>query len=622
MDKPDQNIFARFAGVVAEAIGALSTAGDLPADLDVSRITVEPPRDPTHGDIATNAAMVLAKPAGKKPRDLAQALADRLAENPAVSSVEVAGPGFINLRLTDDAWRACLDDVLAAGTGYGVADLGQGRPVNVEYVSANPTGPLHVGHSRGAVFGDALASLLERMGWAVTREYYINDAGYQIEQLAYSVYFRYLETFGRQKKTNVPGNVIAFQTGHYPQFVPADEFQRRFKEHFPDREWDYRGDYLIPVARGLQRIHGDGLRDKARDEWLPIVRDFAVAEMLSEIRADLEALGVKQDVFRSERALVEAGEVEAAVGKLEADGLVYHGTLDPPKGKPPPEDWEPREQLLFRATAFGDDTDRPLKKADGSWTYFATDLAYHFDKVERGFEELINVWGADHGGYVKRMKAGVAALTGGKAELDVKICQLVNLLDRGEAVKMSKRAGTFVTLREVVEEVGKDVVRFITLTRRNDAPLDFDLAKVTEQSRDNPVFYVQYAHARIRSVMRNAEAEIGADFVREALAPGQTRARLTHPAELGLIKLLAAWPRQLAGAAEAHEPHRLAFYLYDLASAFHGLWNLGKEDPGLRFLIADDVALTGERLALLEGVRLVIASGLEIFGVTPVEEMR
>ncbi|MBL28811.1 MAG: arginine--tRNA ligase [Rhodospirillaceae bacterium] len=592
------NIFKYFAERIDETVRDLEVAEVLPAGLDRSRVTVEPPRDPAHGDVATNAALLLAKPAGMKPRDVAQAIAERLGEDPAVAAAEIAGPGFINLRLSDGFWHACLKDVLAAGIAYGASTMGEGQPVNVEYVSANPTGPLHVGHSRGAVFGDVLARLLEKVGYVVTREYYINDAGNQIEQLAYSAYVRYLEALGET----------------------VDE--AAFEARFPGKEWAYRGEYLIPVGKALAAEHGPALRDGPAESWMPIVRDVSVAAMMDLIREDLDASGIRHSLFVSEREIVAGGAVDRAIAHLDSLGLLYRGVLEPPKGKAPPEDWEPREQMLFRATDFGDDVDRPLQKGDGSWTYFATDLAYHYDKFTRGFRDMINVWGADHGGYVKRMKAGVSALTEEQANLDVKICQMVNLLDRGEPVRMSKRAGNFVTLRDVVDAVGKDVVRFMMLTRRNDAPLDFDLAKVTEQSRDNPVFYVQYAHARIRSVMRNAEEILGADAVAAALQEAGDLAALTHDAELGLIKLLAAWPRQIESAAESHEPHRLAFYLYDLASAFHGLWNLGKEDPGLRFLIEDDVATTHARLALIEGVRLVIASGLDIFGVEPVEEMR
>ncbi len=584
------NVFKEFKDIINVIIEALSAAGALPAGLDTGRVTVEPPRDPRHGDLATNAALVLAKEAKSPPRQLAELIAARLEARDDVTKAEVAGPGFINLRLSDAYWRRQLAAMLAAGEAYGASDLGRGRKVNVEYVSANPTGPLHVGHARGAVYGDALAALLEKAGYAVTREYYVNDAGAQVDQLARSVHLRYREALGER--------------------VP--------EEAFADL---YPGDYLKPVGAALAERDGERWRDAPEENWLPVFRDFAVERMMALVRDDLAALGIRQEVFTSERALVEAGRVQATLDRLAEKGLIYEGVLDPPKGKKP-DDWEPRPQTLFRSTAFGDDVDRPLKKSDGSWTYFAGDIANHFDKLERGFDSLIDVWGADHGGYVKRMKAAVRALSDGKVELDVKLCQMVKLLRGGEPVKMSKRAGRFVTLREVVDEVGKGVVRFIMLTRKNDAPLDFDLVRVTEQSKDNPVFYVQYAHARVHSVLRNAcAATPGLDVSPEALAAAPLD-RLTDDGELALIKLLAAWPRQVETAAEAHEPHRIAFYLHDLAAAFHGLWNRGKEDPALRFIVAEDRALTRARLALLRAVAQVIAAGLGIFGVEPVEEMR
>jgi arginyl-tRNA synthetase len=533
--------------------------------------------------------MVLAKPAGRKPRDLAEALAARLQAHADVTGVEVAGPGFINLRLAERVWYARLGEILQAGKGYGASDLGQGRAVNVEYVSANPTGPLTVGHARGAVVGDALAALLAKVGYAVTKEYYINDAGGQVDVLARSAYLRYREALGED-------------IGEIPEGL-------------------YPGDYLKDVGTALAARDGRKWAEAAEDDWLPAVRRFTIDAMMDLIRADLEFLGVRQDVFSSERALVEAGGVEEVLKYLEQRGLTYTGVLEPPKGKTP-EDWEPRPQLLFKATEFGDDVDRALKKSDGSWTYFAADMAYHLDKFRRGFPLMIDVWGADHGGYIKRMTAGVKALTEGKGELDVKVCQLVNLKRGGELVKMSKRSGNFVTLREVIEEVGKDVVRFIMLTRKNDATLDFDLVEVMEQSRDNPVFYVQYCHARCCSVLRHAEAEMSSISQDPVALAGADLNRLTDSAELGLIKLLAEWPRLLESAAEAHEPHRVAFYLYDLAGAFHGLWTKGKDNAELRFLLPDDPAMTAARLALVQAVAFVIASGLEIFGVTPVEEMR
>ena len=583
------NVFSYLNDVVQAEIKALQQAGSLPQDLDASRVAVDPPRDPAHGDLACNAAMMLAKPAGMKPRDLAELLAARLREHPQIAAVEIAGPGFLNLRLHEDYWRDHLRDVLAAGEAYGDSKMGGGEPVNVEYVSANPTGPLHVGHARGAVFGDVLASLLQKAGYAVTREYYINDAGAQVDALARSVHWRYCEALGEAE-------------GEMPEGL-------------------YPGDYLVAVGKQLAERDGARWLDVAEDEWLAEFRQLAVDAMMEQIRGDLAVLGIKQSVFTSERSLVEAGMVDAVVETLEAKDLIYVGVLEPPKGKKP-DDWEARPQTLFRASNFGDDSDRPLKKSDGSWTYFASDLAYHLDKYRRGFKTLINVWGADHGGYVKRVTAGVTALTGGDATLDVKLCQLVRLLEDGEVAKMSKRSGNFVTLRELADAVGRDVVRFIMLTRKNDAQLDFDLVKVREQSRDNPVFYVQYAHARSHSVARMAkEAFPDTDFTIDAVASADL-ARLTDPAELALIKTIAAWPRTVEGAAEAHEPHRLAFYLYDLAAAFHALWSKAREDTSLRFVVADDPELTRARMALVLGVRSVVASGLRVMGVEPVDELR
>ena len=583
------NVFSQFSDVIQAEIKALQDAGSLPAGLDTSRVTVEPPRDAAHGDLTSNAAMVLAKAAGKKPRDLAEMLAARVQAQPHVAAAEIAGPGFLNLRLDDDFWRDHLRDVLAAGARYGDSEIGAGEPVNVEYVSANPTGPLHVGHARGAVFGDVLASLLDKAGYAVTREYYINDAGAQVDALARSVHWRYGEALGEAK-------------GEMPEEL-------------------YPGDYLVAVGNALAERDGDRWRDLPENEWLSEFRLYAVDAMMAQIRGDLAALGIEQAVFKSERDLVEAGMVDAVVDTLEEKGLIYVGVLEPPKGKKP-DDWEERPQTLFRAGDLGDDSDRPLKKSDGTWTYFASDLAYHLDKYRRGFTTLINVWGADHGGYVKRVAAGVEALTGGEATLDVKLCQLVRLLEAGEPAKMSKRAGTFVALRELVDAVGRDVVRFIMLTRKNDAQLDFDLVKVREQSRDNPVFYVQYAHARSYSVARMAqEAFPDGDFSVESLRSADL-ARLTDSDELALIKTIAAWPRTVEGAAEAHEPHRLAFYLYDLAAAFHALWSKAREDPSLRFVVAEDAELTRARMALVFGVRTVVASGLRVMGVEPVEELR
>jgi len=583
------NLYRHFRDEVVRAVDALVAAGTLPAGLDLARVTVEPPREEGHGDLSTNAAMVLSKAAGVKPRALAEMLSERLRRIESVTEVTVAGPGFVNLRLTDAIWQARIADILAAGAAYGSSPLGNGVKVNVEYVSANPTGPLHIAHARGAVFGDALAALLAKAGFAVTKEYYINDAGAQVDVLARSAYLRYREALG--------DDIGTIPEGLYP------------------------GDYLKDVGKGLAARDGHKWHNAPESEWLAPVRAFAIDALMAVIREDLHALGVDQDVFTSERALVDSGGVERALETLSQLGVIYVGTLEPPKGKPI-EDWEPRPQTLFRATAFGDDVDRPLKKSDGSWTYFAADIANHYDKFRRGFAVMIDVWGADHSGYVKRMQAAVKAITQGKGELDVKICQLVTLLRDGQPVKMSKRAGTFVTLRDLVEEVGKDVVRFIMLTRKNDSALEFDLAKVIEQSRDNPVFYVQYAHARARSVMRHAQAEMPTiDTAPAALARAAVD-RLADPAELNLIKMLAGWPRLVESAAEAHEPHRVAFYLYDVAGAFHGLWNKGKDDASLRFLVASDAALTAARLALVQATATVIASGLDIMGVTPVEEMR
>jgi arginyl-tRNA synthetase len=575
------NLFSDIRDLVIISLEALVADGVIPVGLDMANVAVEPPRDAAHGDMATNAAMVLAKSAAMKPRDIAEALAVRLMADGRVETAEVAGPGFLNLRLSVATWQGVIAGVLADGAGYGRSKIGQGAKVNVEYVSANPTGPLHVGHTRGAVFGDALASLLAFAGHDVTREYYINDGGAQVDVLARSVYLRYLEAHGQE---------VAFQDGTYP------------------------GDYLIAVGHALKSEVGDAFVGKGEDVWLSQVREFATEAMMDLIRTDLALIGVKMDHFYSEKSLYGTGRIEAAIADLDAKDLIYRGTLEPPKGKQP-EDWEPREQTLFRSTAHGDDVDRPIQKSDGAWTYFAPDIAYHFDKVSRGFDALIDVFGADHGGYVKRMKAAVSALSDGRVPLDVKLTQLVRLYKDGQPFKMSKRAGTFVTLADVVEMVGADVTRFVMLTRKNDAPLDFDLDKVREQSRDNPVFYVQYAHARIRSVQRKAS-----DLALSAEAGDVTR--LTHPAELALAAKLAEWPRLVEIAAKAHEPHRVAFYLYDLAAEFHGLWNKGNAEPALRFLQEDDPAGTCAKLALIAAVQVVISNGLAILGVTPVEEMR
>jgi arginyl-tRNA synthetase len=579
------NLFSDIRALVLDEIAALQAAGSLPAGLDLAAVTVEPPRDAGHGDMASNAAMVLAKPAGQNPRAIADALAVALARDPRIAQAEVAGPGFLNIRLTAKAWQGLIGAVLAEGPGFGRSDLGAGQKVNVEFVSANPTGPMHVGHARGAVFGDALARLLAFAGWQVTREYYINDGGAQVDVLARSAYERYREAHGLSPEI---------------------------------REGLYPGDYLIPVGEALKTQFGDSLLDKGEQYWLTQVREIATDLMMAEIRADLALLGVTMDVYSSEKALYGTGKIEAAIEALRSKGLIYEGTLEPPKGKTP-EDWEPRQQTLFRSTAYGDDVDRPVKKSDGSWTYFAPDIAYHFDKVGRGFDALIDIFGADHGGYVKRMKAAVAAVSDGRVPLDIKLIQLVKLYKGGEPFKMSKRAGTFVTLRDVVEQAGVDVTRFIMLTRKNDVALDFDFDKVLEQSKDNPVFYVQYANARVNSVLRRArEAGLACDD--RALAAANL-GLLDHEAELGLARKLAEWPRLVEIAARNNEPHRVAFYLYELASDFHGLWNLGNDVTSLRFL-QDDPATSQAKIALVRAVGVVISAGLGILGVTPVEEMR
>ena len=583
------NVFKEFRGIVVSQLEALAASGSLPQGLDFGRVTVEPPRDPAHGDLSTNAAMVLAKQAGMKPRDLADRLAEPLAAYDHVSDVAVAGPGFINLRLAQDYWHAQLAEILRAGMAYGDSGLGGGETVNVEYVSTNPTGPLTVGHARGAVVGDALAGLLEKAGYDVVREYYINDAGAQVDVLARSAHLRYREALGE--------DIGEIPAGCYP------------------------GEYLKDVGRALAERDGDTWLGRPKADWLVPIRGFAVDAMMTRIREDLKSLGIEQDVFTSERGVVEAGGVEAVQKTLEERDLIYVGTLEPPKGKLP-EDWEPVPLTLFRATRFGDDVDRPLRKSDGSLTYFASDMAYHLDKFRRGAKTMIDIWGADHGGHVKRMQSAVTALTDGDGRLEVLLCQMVKLMRGGQPVKMSKRAGEFVTLREVVDEVGRGVVRFIMLTRKNDAPLDFDLEKVVEQSRDNPVFYVQYAHARCHSVLRLAAAESPDLSLTAADLADAPLNRLTDADELALIRQMAGWPRLVESAAEAYEPHRVAFYLYDLAAAFHGLWTKGKDDARLRFIVPDDAELTRARLALVQAVAFVVASGLQVYGIEPLEEMR
>ncbi|SOC19838.1 arginyl-tRNA synthetase [Rhodobacter sp. JA431] len=580
------NIFADIRCTVIAALEEMEAEGTLPAGLDTANVSVEPPRDAAHGDMATNAAMVLAKPAKMNPRALAEALVEQLSDDPRIASAEVAGPGFINLRLAPEIWDEVIRAALQDGRDFGRSDLGRGVKVNVEYVSANPTGPMHVGHTRGAVFGDALASLLDFAGYDVTREYYINDGGAQVDVLARSAYERYREANGLEPEI---------------------------------REGLYPGDYLIPVGEALKAKYGATLIDKPEEDWLADVREFATEAMMEMIRCDLALLGVKMDVFYSEKSLYGTGQIEGALKRLEDLGLIYEGVLEPPKGKLP-EDWEEREQTLFKSTNYGDDVDRPVKKSDGAWTYFAPDIAYHWTKIERGFDLLIDVFGADHGGYVKRMKAAVAALSENKVSLDIKLIQLVKLFKNGEPFKMSKRAGTFVTLRDVVEQAGADVTRFHMLTRKNDAPLDFDFDKVLEQSKDNPVFYVQYAHARVASVLRKA-VELGVD-VNDAALAGADLTRNTHEAERALAKKIAEWPRLVEIAARANEPHRIAFFLYEIASDLHALWHRGNEETALRFVQEDDLPLTSAKIALARACAVVISAGLGILGVTPAEEMR
>jgi arginyl-tRNA synthetase len=587
------NIFETFSARLAAILTGMAEDGRLPAGLSLARVVVEPTKDPAHGDLAINAAMVLAKEAGMAPRALAALVVPEIGKDADVLKAEIAGPGFINITLQPHVFTAVLKAAVLAGAEFG---RGQAKPapkVNVEYVSANPTGPMHVGHGRGAVFGDALASLLAFAGHDVTREYYINDAGAQVDVLARSAFLRYREALGET-------------IGEIPEGL-------------------YPGDYLVCVGQALAKAHGDALRDKPEAEWLPLVRQTAIDGMLAMIRDDLSALGVVHEVFFSERSLQkQEGNIDAVrktIEELRERGLVYEGRLPPPKGQKD-EDWEDREQTLFRATQFGDDVDRPLLKSDGSYTYFANDIAYHRSKFARGFSEMIDVWGADHGGYVKRMTAAVKAVTGGQGALDVKLCQLVRLLRHGEQVRMSKRSGDFVTLREVIDEVGRDAVRFMMIFRKNDATLDFDLAKVVEQSKDNPVFYVQYAHARCASIFRQAaEAFPDLDLSPRALSEADL-ALLSDESEIGIIKMIAAYPRMIEAAASSHEPHRVAFFVHDLASAFHSLWNKGKDSPQLRFVNQTDRKSTSARLAFVHAVRSVLASGLAVVGVTAPEEMR
>ena len=576
-------LYKIFEAKLGTALDALAAEGVLPSNLSRANVAVEPPRDPAHGDLATNAAMVLAKPAGTNPRALAEAITGKLADDPAIASTEIAGPGFINMRLDPAVWIAELEAIGSLAADYGRSAMGQGRRVNVEYVSANPTGPMHMGHCRGAVVGDALASLLEFAGHKVTREYYINDAGGQVDVLARSAHLRYREALGED-------------IGEIPEGL-------------------YPGEYLVQVGEYIARELGDRFKDAPESEWLPIFRAEAVEQMMNLIKGDLALLGIHHDLFSSEAALHAAGKPDEAEAWLRANDLVYDGVLEAPKGKAPPEDWEPVELPLFRSTKFGDDQDRPIKKSDGSWTYFGADLAYHLEKAAHA-DELIDIWGADHAGTVKRIKAAVAALSEGQGKLipfDVKLVQMVQLMRAGEPVKMSKRSGNFITIADMVEEVGKDVVRFTMLTRKPEAQMDFDFAKVVEASKDNPVFYVQYAHARIRSTLRKASAE--------GLAPSDASLELLGEEELSLVKQAAQFPREVEAAAKAREPHRIAFYLYDLAGAFHAFWNLGNDRPDKRIILTDQPELTQARLYLAEQLGQVIRNGLHILGVDAVEEM-
>ena len=583
------NLFLNVRKRIISCIDKLALTGLIPQGLPLDNIAVEPPRDAAHGDVATNVAMVLARPAAIAPRELAEKLGRLLEEFDEVERADIAGPGFINIHLRLPFWHQCLSDILDLKNRFGESTIGEGKKVNIEYVSANPTGPLHIGHARGAVFGDVLASLLTKAGYDVTREYYINDAGAQVDALARSAFLRYREVLGDE--------IGQIEEGLYP------------------------GAYLKPVGQILAKKYKEKFKNSSESEWLTPIRKIAIDEMMKLIRADLAELGVKPDVFTSERALVDSGKVVDCLNDLGARGLIYEGVLDPPKGKKV-DDWEPRPQTLFKAVQLGDDVDRALKKSDGTWTYFAGDIAYHRDKFQRGFSNQIDVWGADHGGYIKRVQSAVKAVTDNEATLDVKICQLVKLLDNGKPIKMSKRSGNFVTLRSLVDEVGKDIVRFIMLTRKNDAPLDFDLSAVTAQSRDNPVWYVQYAHARCNSLSRMIASQMPRLDISYLSLKTSKFELLKEKSEIDLIKLMAGWPRLIEASATAKEPHRIAFYLNDLASAFHSLWTQGKESPSLRFMIEDDPELTRARVALVSALQMVIASGLELLGIKPLEEMR
>ena len=585
------NVFAHVEERVAVALAALKSEGALPADLPISNVEVETPRDPTHGDLSSNAALVLAKAARMKPRDIAERLKGKLEGDPDIASVAIAGPGFLNLTMKPAFWQRLVRTILDEGSSYGRSSVGKGETVNVEYVSANPTGPMHVGHGRGAVFGDALCNLLEFAGYKPTREYYVNDAGGQVDVLARSAFLRYREALGDR--------IGEIPAGLYP------------------------GDYLRPIGETLAKTHGRALLQMPEQDWLPIVRKAAVDPLMAEIKSDLAALNITHDVFFSEASLTsgKTDKIKAAIAALRKRGLIYEGRLPRPKGHDD-EEWEDREQTLFRSTSFGDDVDRALMKSDGSYTYFAGDVAYHYDKLKRGFDHYRNVFGADHIGYISRIKAAMAALSDGKADFAILVCQLVKVLRAGEPVRMSKRAGTFVALRDVVDEVGRDPVRFMMLMRKNDAPLDFDLAKVLEQSKDNPVFYVQYAHARAASVFRNAQ-EVFPQLGRESAAVREADLSvLTDAGEIDLIKRLAVYPRLMAGAAQAEEPHRVAFYLYELASMLHAQWTRGNDLPHLRFIQAKDGVRTAARLALIAATQQVISSGLKVLGVEAPDSMR
>lgn len=582
------NIFKDFQKNIKDIITSLSDNDKLPKEMDLSNITAEAPRDPSHGDIATNAAMVLVKQAKMKPRDIAVLIAEGLAKIETVEKVDIAGPGFINICLKSNFIQNQVAVILDKGLDYGRSAYGNNEKVNVEYVSANPTGPLHVGHCRGAVFGDALATLLDFVGYDVAKEYYINDAGGQINTLAQSAYYRYLQALGED-------------VGETPEGL-------------------YPGEYLIPVGKALAEKYGDSLKGKDEEEWLEDLKAFTSSAMMDLVREDLETLGIKHEVFFSEKSMHENGDIQSGLEALEEKGLIYTGVLEAPKGKLP-DDWEERPQTLFKSTQFGDDVDRALKKSNGDWTYFAADVAYHKNKMDRGFNQQIDVLGADHGGYVKRVQAVLTALSDGKASLDVRLCQMVKLMRDGEPMKMSKRSGNFITLREIVDEVGKDVVRFIMLTRKNDASLEFDFTKVTEQSKDNPVFYVQYGHARVFSVLKKAQDAIKGLDVSDHSLKGAYVSLLNDESELQLIKTMANWPRIVESAAISHEPHRISYYLYDLASEFHALWNKGNDRVDLRFIIEDNEDVTLARLAMIRAFSKIIAAGLNILGVEPVNEM-